>query len=73
MVEISLQLLALLYMAIYVTAAPDFQHIHGNANVHRAAIRSIVALYITGVGYAFGWNAVQYVLNPECERWVPAP
>lgn len=61
---IVLQLLALLYIAIFMTAwdaagKPD------SSNALRAAAGSVAALYVTGVGYAFGWNCIQYLINAE--------
>ncbi|OJJ64226.1 hypothetical protein ASPSYDRAFT_84248 [Aspergillus sydowii CBS 593.65] len=67
---ITLQLLALLYVAIYITATS----LHGvdaqSGNVQRAAIAAIVSIYVTGIGYAFGWNSVQYLINAEI---LPSP
>ncbi|KAI3006410.1 hypothetical protein CBS147346_3701 [Aspergillus niger] len=61
---IVLQILALLYIAIFITAwdaagKPD------SSNALRAAVGSVAALYVTGVGYAFGWNCIQYLINAE--------
>lgn len=33
--------------------------------MHRADIAAIASLYVTGVGYAFGWNSIQYLINAE--------
>ncbi|PYH92272.1 general substrate transporter [Aspergillus ellipticus CBS 707.79] len=62
---IILQLLALLYVAIYLTALPSGGSGSDSKAVHGAAIAAIVSIYVTGVGYAFGWNSVQYLLNTE--------
>ncbi|RAL16621.1 general substrate transporter [Aspergillus homomorphus CBS 101889] len=63
MLGITLQVLALLYMAIYFTALPTGSN--ESPSAHRAAIAAIAATYITGVGYAFGWNSIQYLINAE--------
>ncbi|BCS12155.1 hypothetical protein ALUC_50201S [Aspergillus luchuensis] len=36
-----------------------------SSNALRAAAGSVAALYVTGVGYAFGWNCIQYLINAE--------
>ncbi|KAJ5936759.1 quinate permease [Penicillium verhagenii] len=66
---IFLQLLALLYVAIFITAwdglgDPD------SGNASRAADGAVAAIYLTGVGYAFGWNSIQYLINAEM---LPSP
>lgn len=66
---IFLQLLALLYIAIFITVwdglgDPD------SASVRRASVAAVAAIYITGVGYAFGWNSIQYLINAEI---LPSP
>ncbi|KAJ5626415.1 general substrate transporter [Penicillium herquei] len=66
---ITLQLLALLYVAIFITVW-DAQHDPQSGNADRAAIAAIVAVYMTGIGYAFGWNSIQYLINAEM---LPSP
>ncbi|KAL4804600.1 general substrate transporter [Aspergillus unguis] len=61
---ITLQLLALLYVAIYLTVLSGDTDTHRPGS-HGAAVGAIVSVYVTGVGYAFGWNSVQYLLNAE--------
>ncbi|KAJ5991783.1 general substrate transporter [Penicillium sp. IBT 35674x] len=62
---ITLQLLSLLYVAIYLTVSSSLgTNIH-SADMHRADIAAIASLYVTGVGYAFGWNSIQYLINAE--------
>ncbi|PYI17870.1 general substrate transporter [Aspergillus violaceofuscus CBS 115571] len=63
MLGITLQVLALLYVAVYLTALSSGSG--GSASAHRAAIAAIAAIYITGVGYAFGWNSIQYLITAE--------
>ncbi|KAJ5721963.1 uncharacterized protein N7483_009897 [Penicillium malachiteum] len=61
---ITLQFLALLYVAIFITAW-DAQGEPQSGNADRAAIAAVVAVYMTGIGYAFGWNSIQYLINAE--------
>lgn len=61
---IILQIFALVYIAIFMTVW-DAAGKPESANSLRAAKGSVAALYVTGVGYAFGWNCVQYLLNAE--------
>lgn len=61
---ILLQLLALLYVAIFITAS-DAQGDPHSENAYNAAIAAVGAIYLTGVGYAFGWNSIQYLINAE--------
>ncbi|BCS20828.1 uncharacterized protein APUU_21260A [Aspergillus puulaauensis] len=67
---ITLQLLALLYVAIYITASSLHGADYQSGTVHRAAIAAIVSIYVTGIGYAFGWNSIQYLINAEM---LPSP
>ena len=65
MAGITLQLLALLYVAIYLTVTSSLGSDAHSEDVHRAAIAAIASIYVTGIGYAFGWNSVQYLINAE--------
>lgn len=62
---ITLQLLSLLYVAIYLTVSSSLGTKIHSADMHRADIAAIASLYVTGVGYAFGWNSIQYLINAE--------
>lgn len=64
-----LQLLALLYVEIFVTAW-DAQNQPQSGNARRPADGAIAAIYATGIGYAFGWNSIQYLINAEI---LPSP
>ncbi|KAJ5287561.1 quinate permease [Penicillium angulare] len=66
---IILQLLALLYVSIFITAW-DAQGEPQSGNALRAAIGAVAAIYVTGIGYAFGWNSIQYLINAEI---LPSP
>lgn len=62
---ITLQLLSLLYIAIYLTGSSSLGTKVHSADMHRADIAAIASIYLTGVGYAFGWNSIQYLINAE--------
>lgn len=60
---ILLQQIAMLYIAIFLTVRPDS---HGESgSVQRAAIAAIVFMYFVGIGWAMGWNSIQYLINAE--------
>ncbi|CAG8062763.1 unnamed protein product [Penicillium olsonii] len=61
---ILLQQIAMLYIAIFLTVRPD-SSTDGSGSVKRAAIAAIVFIYIVGIGWAMGWNSIQYLINAE--------
>jgi sugar porter (SP) family MFS transporter len=65
---IVLQCLSMLYIAIYLTAVPQLAnkdtHIQSQS-VHNAGTGAIAMVYISGVGWALGWNSIQYLINAE--------
>ncbi|KAB8234443.1 general substrate transporter [Aspergillus alliaceus] len=62
---ILIQFLAMLYIAIYLTVtSPSTRAIHSKTE-HDAGMVAIVCLYLTGVGWALGWNSIQYLINAE--------
>ncbi|KAL3442319.1 general substrate transporter [Aspergillus insuetus] len=67
---IAIQFLALPYISIYLTVASTEGSAPLSGDLHRASIAAIVSVYATGIGYAFGWNCVQYILNAEI---LPSP
>ncbi|KAJ0418635.1 general substrate transporter [Aspergillus carlsbadensis] len=62
---IAIQSIALLYISIYLTVASTEESATVSGDLHRASIVAIICVYVTGIGYAFGWNCVQYILNAE--------
>lgn len=63
---ITLQLLAMLYVAIYLTAVPEVKDgVEPVGHAKRAGTGAIVAIYVSGVGWALGWNSIQYLINAE--------
>ncbi|KAE8155015.1 general substrate transporter [Aspergillus avenaceus] len=63
-VGILTQLVAMLYIALYLTLTSSTNTSQSKSE-HHAAIVAIVCLYLSGVGWALGWNSVQYLINAE--------
>ncbi|RJE21953.1 Sugar and other transporter [Aspergillus sclerotialis] len=61
---ILIQQVAMLYIAIYLTVESSSTDTE-SPSMKRAAIGAIVFLYFTGVGWAMGFNAIQYLINAE--------
>lgn len=64
---IIIQLIALLYISIFLTVKSAFDD--ESSFMNRAAIAAIVFFYFVGVGWAIGWNSIQY---PSMPRFPPA-
>jgi hypothetical protein len=66
-IGISLQGFSMLYMALFLVIDQTV----GNAKIiqspsqRRAATGAIVMIYLSGFGWAMGWNSIQYLLNSE--------
>ncbi|KAK4500402.1 hypothetical protein PRZ48_008591 [Zasmidium cellare] len=63
----TLQFIAMLYMAIFLTidsAAGDKGAVQSGSDKH-AATGAIVMIYLSGFGFALGWNSCQYLVNAE--------
>nr|AXS58681.1 quinate transporter-like protein homeolog b [Epichloe coenophiala] len=65
---ITLQAIAMIYVAVFLTAVPelgtDSQYVLPRSKV--AASRGAIAMiYISGCGWALGWNSMQYLLTAE--------
>ncbi|KAF4996695.1 hypothetical protein FGRMN_4353 [Fusarium graminum] len=56
---IALQALAMVYVASFLTAVPEP---HSSSGAARGAISMI---YISGIGWALGWNTMSYILTAE--------
>jgi MFS family permease len=65
-IGISLQALSMIYVAGFLTAVPDIDedHVFTSAEKH-ASTGAIVMIYVSGFGWAMGWNSMQYLLNAE--------
>lgn len=66
MTGITLQFIAMLYMAIFLLIDtnvddPDTQ----TKSEKSAATGAIVMIYLSGFGWAMGWNSIQYLINSE--------
>lgn len=65
---ITLQLLAMLYMAIFLvidTGVEDPEGGNQSSSDKSAAMGAIVMIYVSGFGWATGWNSIQYLINSE--------
>ncbi|RFU79739.1 major facilitator superfamily domain, general substrate transporter [Trichoderma arundinaceum] len=67
---ISLQAIAIVYIAIYLTIVPTIAKssapsINGSSSAGRAGIGAIVCIFVSGFGWAMGWNSMQYLLTAE--------
>ncbi|KAK5315271.1 hypothetical protein LTR93_009903 [Exophiala xenobiotica] len=66
-IGISLQALAMVYIASFLTAVPNLEEpdfVFTSAQKH-ASIGAIVMIYVSGFGWAMGWNSIQYLINAE--------
>lgn len=61
-IGISIQLFSLLYLAIYLSFR---QRLELSPAIERAGMAATVMIYLNGVGWAMGWNSVQYLFNAE--------
>lgn len=65
-VGIGLQALSMCYIAAFLTAVPQLAEGQKYTNTQQhAATGAIVMIYISGFGWAMGWNSMQYLLNAE--------
>lgn len=63
---IILQLISMLYIAIYLTALPSVtDEKNKSAATSHASTGAVVFIYFSGVGWALGWNSIQYLINAE--------
>ncbi|KAF9734577.1 hypothetical protein PMIN06_001271 [Paraphaeosphaeria minitans] len=64
---ISLQLFAMLYMAIFlfVDKSVAVEGAPQSASMKSAAKGAIFFIYVSGFGWALGWNSIQYLINSE--------
>lgn len=61
---ITIQQIAMLYIAIDLTIN-TFLDDGESASAKRANLVAIVFIYFVGIGWAMGWNSIQYLLNAE--------
>ncbi|KAF7196455.1 putative quinate permease [Pseudocercospora fuligena] len=66
MIGITLQFIAMLYMAGFLLADTNVDEVDGQTGSEkRAATGAIVMIYLSGFGWAMGWNSIQYLINSE--------
>ncbi|KAK9851223.1 hypothetical protein MYU51_010925 [Penicillium brevicompactum] len=61
---ILIQQVAMLYIAIFLTVRSTSVD-EESESMKRAAIAAIVFMYFVGIGWAMGWNSIQYLINAE--------
>jgi hypothetical protein len=63
---IIIQFIAMLYIAIFLTAVPTITtgKVQSNSQKH-AGTGAIAMIYFSGVGWALGWNSIQYLIGAE--------
>ncbi|CAI7571190.1 unnamed protein product [Penicillium pancosmium] len=61
---IAVQQVAMLYIAMYLTINASLAGDESPSS-KRAALGAIVFIYFVGIGWAMGWNSIQYLLNAE--------
>ena len=65
-IGIGLQFLSMTYIAAFLTAVPRLGEGEKYTASHQhAATGAIVMIYLSGFGWAMGWNSIQYLLNAE--------
>ncbi|KAH7385121.1 putative quinate permease [Cadophora sp. MPI-SDFR-AT-0126] len=65
-IGITLQAVSMCFIAAYLTAVPELKD--GEVftkSQKQASTAAIVMIYISGFGWAMGWNSMQYLLNAE--------
>ncbi|KAJ5198701.1 uncharacterized protein N7498_007818 [Penicillium cinerascens] len=65
---ITLQAISMIYIAGFLTAVPEIGTVDGYkipANKKGASEGAIAMIYISGFGWALGWNSMQYLLTAE--------
>lgn len=62
---ILLQALSMIYIAIFLSIVGTKESDTYSSSEKHAATGDIVMIYISGFGWAMGWNTMQYLLNAE--------
>lgn len=63
---IIIQFISVLYVAIYLTAVPEITTSKTlSPAAKHAGTGAIVMIYFSGVGWALGWNSIQYLIGAE--------
>ena len=66
-IGIGLQAISVTYIAAFLTAVPNIEEegFTFTPSQKHASVGAIVMIYISGFGWAMGWNSIQYLLNAE--------
>lgn len=64
-IGISLQALAMTYIAIFLSAVGSKDSALYSAAEKHASVGGVAMIYLSGFGWAMGWNTMQYLLNAE--------
>ncbi|OBT58571.1 hypothetical protein VE04_01389 [Pseudogymnoascus sp. 24MN13] len=64
-IGIFLQALSMMYVAIFLTVAGGKDSTDYSSSEKHASVGAIVMIYVSGFGWAMGWNTMQYLLNAE--------
>jgi len=65
-IGIGLQAVSMAYIAAFLTAVPQLEDGESfTTSQKHASTGAIVMIYISGFGWAMGWNSMQYLLNAE--------
>ncbi|CZT09986.1 probable MFS quinate transporter [Rhynchosporium agropyri] len=65
-IGITLQAISMCFIAAYLTAVPQLKDGESfTKSQKQASTAAIVMIYISGFGWAMGWNSMQYLLNAE--------
>ncbi|EGO54265.1 hypothetical protein NEUTE1DRAFT_87470 [Neurospora tetrasperma FGSC 2508] len=67
---IACQAISMIYIAAFLSATPELGNEEGyvipaNSGKLRASRGAIVMIYLSGIGWALGWNSMQYLLSSE--------
>ncbi|CAP86904.1 Pc20g15750 [Penicillium rubens Wisconsin 54-1255] len=61
---IMVQQIAFMYIAVFLTVE-SFSTDENSNSLKGAAIGAVISMYFVGIGWAMGWNSIQYVINAE--------
>ncbi|KFY08483.1 hypothetical protein V492_06178 [Pseudogymnoascus sp. VKM F-4246] len=64
-IGIFLQALSMMYIAIFLSIAGEKESKDYTSSEKHASVGGIVMIYVSGFGWAMGWNTMQYLLNAE--------
>ncbi|KAI1871911.1 hypothetical protein JX265_005897 [Neoarthrinium moseri] len=68
LIGITLQAIAMVYVAGFLTAVPELgvdEHYVLPSNEYGPSRGAIAMIYVSGFGWALGWNSMQYLLTAE--------